>query len=82
MRSSASGKPLLESAHPSSLTDTLLTAAEVASLLRLHQVTVLKWAREGKLPHRKLGTRRVVFPLSLLTKWIESGYTDSAVRVA
>jgi excisionase family DNA binding protein len=61
--------------------DQLLTADEAAARLRLHPVTVLKWAREGRIPHRRLG-RKVVFPLSLLNSWLESGYTDSAVRAA
>jgi excisionase family DNA binding protein len=61
--------------------ETLLTAPEAAKHLRLHPVTVLKWARQGKIPHRKLG-RKVLFPLSLLNRWLEAGYTDSAVRAA
>jgi excisionase family DNA binding protein len=68
-------------ANPAILNDRLLTAAEAAAELRLHPVTILRWAREGRIPHRRLG-RKVVFPLSLLNSWLESGYTDSAVRAA
>lgn len=60
----------------------LLTPAEAAKLLRLHPVTLLRWAREGKVPHRRFGQRKVLFPQSQLTAWVESGYTDAAVRAA
>jgi excisionase family DNA binding protein len=61
--------------------DQLLTADEAAARLRLHPVTVLRWAREGKIPHRRLG-RKVVFPVSLLKSWLESSYMESPVRAA
>jgi len=67
--------------NPTPTIDPLLTAVEAARILRLHHVTVLRWAREGRIPHLRLG-RKVVFPLSKLTSWLASGYTDSAVRVA
>jgi excisionase family DNA binding protein len=66
---------------PTPTIDPLLTAVEAARILRLHHVTVLRWAREGRIPHLRLG-RKVVFPLSQLTSWLASGYTDSAVRAA
>jgi excisionase family DNA binding protein len=72
---------LLNPASLALLNDQLLTAAEAAAQLRLHPVTVLEWARQGRIPHRRLG-RKVVFPTSLLNSWLESGYTDSAVRAA
>lgn len=53
-----------------STTDLFLTAAEAAKIARLHPVTLLKWAREGKVPHRRLSARKVVFPLSQLTGWL------------
>jgi excisionase family DNA binding protein len=61
--------------------DVFLTASEAAKIARLHPVTLLKWAREGRVPHRRLSARKVVFPLSQLTAWL-SGYTDSVARAA
>jgi len=59
----------------------LLTAAEAARLLNIHPVTLLRWAREGSVPHRRLG-RKVVFRASELNSWWTNGHTSSAVRAA
>lgn len=72
---------LMQQTNTPQTIDLLLTAEEAARLLRLHPVTVLRWARGGKIPCRKMG-RKVLFPLSLLNSWVASGYTDSAVRAA
>jgi excisionase family DNA binding protein len=54
-----------------------LTAREAAGVVRMHPVTLLRWAREGKVPHRRLSARKILFPLSQLTAWLETGsYTD------
>jgi excisionase family DNA binding protein len=62
-------------------TDLFLTAAEAAKIARVHPVTLLKWAREGRVPHRRLSARKVVFPLSQLTAWL-SGYTGPVAHAA
>jgi len=59
-----------------------LTSKEAALIARLHPVTLLRWAREGKVPHRRLSARKIVFPLTQLKAWLESGYTESTVRAA
>jgi excisionase family DNA binding protein len=59
----------------------LLSAATVAELLSLHPVTLLRWAREGRVPHHRLG-RRVVFRLSELDKWLRSGQPTEDDRAA
>ena len=59
----------------------LLTACEAGHLLDIHPVTLLRWAREGRIPHRRLG-RKVRFRASELNAWAATPYTDSAVRVA
>ena len=41
-------------------------------LLGIHPVTVLRWAREGRIPHHRLG-RRVAFRTSELDQWLASG---------
>lgn len=62
--------------------DTFLTAKEAAQIARLHPVTLLRWAREGRVPHRRLSARKIVFPRTQLVAWLESGYTGSTVRAA
>jgi excisionase family DNA binding protein len=62
--------------------DTFLTAKEAAQIARLHPVTLLRWAREGRVPHRRLSPRKIVFPRTQLVAWLESGYTGSTVRAA
>jgi excisionase family DNA binding protein len=39
--------------------DELLTVAEVAEILRLNPQTIRNWIDAGKLPHVRLGERRV-----------------------
>ena len=62
--------------------DTFLTTKEAAQIARLHPVTLLRWAREGRVPHRRLSSRKIVFPRGQLTAWLQSSYTDSTVRAA
>jgi excisionase family DNA binding protein len=60
-----------------------LTAREAAVVVRMHPVTLLRWAREGKVPHRRLSARKILFPLSQLTAWLENGsYTDPVGHAA
>jgi excisionase family DNA binding protein len=47
----------------------LLLAADAARLLNLHPVTVLRWTREGRIPHLRLG-RKVMFRASELNSWL------------
>lgn len=59
----------------------MLSAAEAGKLLGIHPVTLLRWARQGRVPHRRLG-RKVRFRASELDSWQTTVYTESAVRVA
>jgi excisionase family DNA binding protein len=59
----------------------LLSAVDAGSLLGIHPVTLLRWAREGRVPHRRLG-RKVKFRASELDSWSTTLYTEGAVRVA
>jgi excisionase family DNA binding protein len=59
----------------------LISAAEAAQLLGVHPVTILRWARKGRVPHLRLG-RKVKFRVSALNSWSSTIYTESAVRVA
>jgi excisionase family DNA binding protein len=70
--------------HPTPATkifEPLLSSVDAASLLSLHPVTILRWAREGKIPHLRLG-KKVMFRASELNAWCVSGYSTTAVRVA
>lgn len=61
------------------------TAAEIATKLRIHPVTLLRWAREGHIPHRRISSRKIVFLLSEIGEWLATGatfYTNPATRVA
>jgi excisionase family DNA binding protein len=51
----------------------LITAAEAGRLLGKHPVTLLRWAREGRVPAHRLG-RNVAFRASELDAWL-SGNT-------
>ena len=59
----------------------VLSAQEASDLLGIHPVTLLRWAREGRIPHRRLG-RKVTFRASELDSWYRTQYTCPAVRVA
>ena len=59
----------------------LISAEDAGVLLGIHPVTMLRWAREGRVPHRRLG-RKVKFRASELNTWCATLYTDRAVRVA
>jgi excisionase family DNA binding protein len=48
----------------------MLTIAEVARYLKLHELTVRRLAREGELPAFKVG-RQWRIKRNLLEKWIE-----------
>ena len=59
----------------------LISAVDAGQLLDLHPVTLLRWAREGRIPHRRLG-RRVVFRISELDKWLSSAQPTEVVHAA
>jgi hypothetical protein len=62
-----------------------VTAQELSAIVPLHPVTILRWAREGKIPHRRLSARKIVFMPVEINEWLASGsslYTDPATRAA
>ena len=62
-----------------------LTAQQLAEIVPLHSVTLLRWAREGKIPHRRLSARKIVFLPSEINAWLVSGsnlYPTDADRAA
>ena len=63
----------------------VLTAQELSGILQLHPGTILRWAREGKIPHRRWSARKIVFIPSEINAWFSPGsnlYPEAAVRVA
>jgi predicted DNA-binding transcriptional regulator AlpA len=64
---------------------TILTAQELSRIVPLHPVTILRWAREGRIPHRRLSARKIVFLPSEINEWLASGsslYSEPATRAA
>jgi len=59
-----------------------LTAQELAPELGLHPVTLLRWAREGRVPCRRLSARKIVFLPSDINHWLTTDYSGGAGRVA
>ena len=51
----------------------LLTAKEVAAILRVKPARVYTLARDGLLPSVRIGDRQIRFQLSALQEWIASG---------
>ena len=50
-----------------------VTAKQLAGIVPLHPVTLLRWAREGKIPHRRLSARKIVFLPSEIRRWLADG---------
>jgi excisionase family DNA binding protein len=61
--------------------ESLLSPALAARLLDIHPVTLLRWAREDRVPCHRIG-RKVKFRVSELNAWLATGYTKRAVRAA
>jgi excisionase family DNA binding protein len=57
----------------------MLTIAEVAEYLKLHELTVRRLAREGELPAFKVG-RQWRIKRKLLESWIEERSGQGAVE--
>ena len=50
----------------------IMTTREVAKYLKLHEITILKYAAEGKIPAVRIG-RVWRFDKETIDKWISSG---------
>lgn len=59
-------------------TNTILTAEQLSEVLPLHPETIRRWAREGRIPHRRLG-RKIVFLRGEIDAWIASGRLFASV---
>jgi len=65
------------SATASTQIEVLLTAAQLAPLIHLHPVTLLKWAKEGKIPCRRISPRKVLFLPNEINRWLTSDSNPS-----
>jgi excisionase family DNA binding protein len=77
-------KPLLvnlSGATPHQNFEPLLTSEIAAELLDIHHVTLLRWARERRVPHHRIG-RKVKFRASELNNWLATSYTVAVGHAA
>jgi excisionase family DNA binding protein len=51
----------------------IMTTKELAEYLRLHQITICKFAAEGKIPAVRVGSRVWRFDKEAIDKWISEG---------
>jgi excisionase family DNA binding protein len=58
-----------------------LSATELAPIIGLHSVTILRWAREGRIPHHRLSARKIVFLPSEINRWLSGDSGLYPVRV-
>ena len=56
----------------------IMTTRELAGYLRLHEITVCKYAAEGKIPAVRVG--RVWFDKEAIDKWIGEGQGKSVPK--
>jgi excisionase family DNA binding protein len=49
----------------------LLTAQELAEILKVNEQTIYRWAREGKLPRVKIGSS-IRFDREQVRSWLEA----------
>lgn len=62
-----------------------VTAAQLAPLIGIHRVTLLKWASEGRVPCRRLSPRKILFLPSEINRWLASDsnlYSESVGHAA
>lgn len=79
---SSTTESTVHSTQPIPTIKTILTAQELSRIVPLHPVTILRWARQGRIPHRRLSSRKIVFLLPEINEWLASGYTEPVVRAA
>ena len=57
----------------------IMTTKELAEYLRLHQITICKFAAEGKIPAVRVG-RVWRFDKEAIDKWISEGQSKSVPK--
>ena len=57
----------------------IMTTKELAEYLRLHQITICKFAAEGKIPAVRVG-RVWRFDKEAIDKWISKGQSKSVPK--
>lgn len=64
---------VLKEEFPASEIERPLSATELAPIIGLHSVTILRWAREGRIPHHRISARKIVFLPSEINHWLAGG---------
>jgi excisionase family DNA binding protein len=54
----------------------VLTTREVADYLRIHPITLIRYAREGKIPAFKIG-KEWRFHKKYITRWLKARLTST-----
>jgi excisionase family DNA binding protein len=57
----------------------ILTASEVAELLRVNRKTIYKAAQRNEIPHRRLG-RRLIFERGSVLAWLRQDHDIATER--
>jgi len=57
----------------------IMTTKEIAKYLKFHEITVLKYAREGKIPATRIG-RVWRFDKEVIDKWISGDQKKAAKK--
>lgn len=57
----------------------LITAAQLAPLLGKSTATVLRWAKEGAIPHRRIASKIILFDQDEIQRWLQSNRRGPAV---
>ena len=57
----------------------IMTTKELAKYLRLHEITICKYAAEGKIPAVRVG-RVWRFDKEVIDKWISEGQSKSVPK--
>lgn len=49
----------------------MVRARDVANMANVSLQTVLKWAREGKIPHHRISSRCLRFSIEEINHWLQ-----------
>jgi excisionase family DNA binding protein len=50
----------------------MVKAKDIAALANVSLQTVLKWAREGKIPHHRISARCLRFDVAEVNAWLQA----------
>ena len=65
-------EPRLEDKAVSHLLKPILNPDESAEYLRVSKSTLLKWTREGGVPHRRINQRKLFYKRKEIDEWLDA----------